>query len=621
MSLPTEIEVRLLRTVKDARQAGDMQREVEAMRLLKEGQNLPDRQQQLAEAQNPLEAAAIGAGRAFTELGRGVGELAGLGGPRDPAEEAGYAALQKASPIATALGESVPYVAAGLAAGGAPGLGMSMARQAGASGLVGLAQPGSLSERVQRGGIDAIAGGVGEGIGRALGRAVAPGLRPAYDDALANMRGAERGGFQALPSSLAGPGGSRLRQSFEGGLESTPGGAMVLDKVTQHNLNRLGEAAAEEIGLGTDHLGRRLPLTGPNVGAARAEIGQGFRTLMPQGRPFQVDDTFRAELDRIADESVAPFLRGEQDPVGVTLSRLREKIASGEIDAADLMAQQSRLGKQGRAALRGENSNPELGHGLLDIQENLLDLARRNMQPEEGATLDALRRRYRILSTIESGQNWDPVTGQLYPGRLASHLQRRDRYGFSYGNDDSPFYQGVRFLGRQQKQLQSSGTAERQMMNRMMASAAGAGIGLAGGTSVFENDVVGGGLGALVGATLLPGVAARAYISPMARNYMTRELGTTGQNVARGIGLTAAQSAAAPLREAQSMATSMGAENLARELATINNRVNNGTATQQDIDRGKHALVLARERALAAQEYDLASALKGLIGDTNGSAD
>lgn len=485
----------------------------------------------LAAEQGPLDSALIGAGRAFTELGRGAKELVGFGVDRDPTEEAAYAALQEESPIATAIGESAPYVGAGMGVGARGlGLGANMLRQARMGGALGLTMPGTPGERAQRGAIDAAAGVVGEGVGHGISRLFAPGMRPMSQGGSDVVARAEDIGYEVLPSSRAAKTDS-FRNTVEGGLESTPGGASTLDRVKQRNQETFNRNAALSIGEEAD-----AP-TGDVLNRARTRIGDTFNNIMSSSRSVEVTPDTIAAINRIEDESIAPFIRGEADPIGTSLVRLREMLADGTVDAKTLMAQQSRLGKQARQAFRGENSNPELGHGLRDIQETLLDMARGSMNPAEQTAFDTARGQYRNLSTLETGLITNSSTGDVSPALLANHLQRRDPRGFMEGGNQSDLYTGARFLGNVQKPNKSSGTAERMFWQSMLGG--GGGI---GGAMVADENQVGGGLGGAAGALLLPKAGARAYLSNPMRGFMTRGASTLEEGAARAAGLGAAHS-------------------------------------------------------------------------------
>jgi hypothetical protein len=477
-----------------------------------------------------LGALKAGAAQGIGRVGIGLADLVltdeeraqrdAQGGFRNFATEADYAQTMQRHPIASAIGESVPYVvpalAASVATGGA-GLLPALGAQAAVGGAVGAAQPGTLMERMERALADAAIGAAGEGVGRAVGyglnRLVNPGMPRAGADVTDLLDDARGLGFKVLPSAEMGSGARSLRQTIEGGLASTPGGASVMNQVSQHNTAKLSRLAAEAIG----ETAEEAP-TARVLAQARNRIGAEYDALFPRGRQIQVTQDALDEIKRIEDESVRLFIRGEADPIGNAVDRMKEVLEDGVIDAAELNAQQSRLGKLGHQALRGETSNPELGHGLLDMRKVLLDMAGESFTAEDAARFANARGQYRMLSALEAGANIDPVTGTVYPGRMASYLQRRDRAGFAEEGNSSPLYQAIRFMGRAQPELPTSGTAERSWLNNTLGGTAG----MLGGATLTENDLIGGGLG-LAAGIMAPRLLAQGYVKPWTQNWLTRQ--------------------------------------------------------------------------------------------------
>ncbi len=490
-------------------------------------------EQVAAEETGTVGALGKGAWHTVSQVGRGVGNLFAPGEPftMSPEDQAAYAALQQEHPIATAVGESAPYMVGGLGAGMAlrgAGLAANVMGQGAVGGALGVSQPGTAGERLERGAIDAALGAGGEVVGRGIGRVFAPRMNAARGNLADTLGQAEDVGYNVLPSTRM-PGAQNLRQTIEGKLEATPGGSMAMNKKLQGNQALLNTHAAEAIGENADEV------SSPVLAHARKRIGGVFNRLMTRDRPVPVDDALRVQIAQIEDEAINPFVRGEADPIGAAVERLRKHLADGSIDAKTLMSIQSRLGKQGRQALRGESSNPDLGHGLLDIQDALLEQAGRAMKPDEIELFSTARQQYKALSNLQSGLITDPVSGDVSAAKLANFLQRRDRVGFTEGGNRSDLYTGTRLLGRAQKKLGTSGTAERM-------SGLGTIGGLIGYAGADENELLGAAGGALAGAAA-PYALARAYLSPAMRNMFTRAPGFAEQQATRAVGLTGAQMA------------------------------------------------------------------------------
>jgi hypothetical protein len=147
-----------------------------------DGDNLAPGLRELAAEQGPIDAALIGAGRTFVELGRGIKELFGGTVERDPTEEAAYAALQQESPWATGIGAGLPYMGPAMLAGGLVGPAAGAARHIAAQGLAaggtGALQAGTPEERLERGLIDAAMGAGGEGLFRGVQALIPRALPP-----------------------------------------------------------------------------------------------------------------------------------------------------------------------------------------------------------------------------------------------------------------------------------------------------------------------------------------------------------------------------------------------------------------------------------------------------------
>jgi hypothetical protein len=273
------------------------------------------------------------------------------------------------------------------------------------------------------------------------------------------------------------------------------------------------------------------------LAAARKQISGTFSKLMTKDRLVPITDEFNARLLQIEDEAISPFLDGAKDPVGSTIDRLREHIKTGGLDAETLMKLQSRLGKQGRQKLRGENSNPELGHALLDIQELLLDAAAGVMTPAERQAFQQARAQYRTLSTLETGNIVNAETGDVSAPLLANQLQRRDPRGFLEGENRSPLYEGARVLGRLQKPKSSSGTAERQYLGQALAGAGtvgGAAAGYGSGGDV-ESSLKGAATG-LVAGMAAPRALGHLYLRGAGRDFPEGLSRAAGQAMARAVG-------------------------------------------------------------------------------------
>lgn len=495
---------------------------------------------ELAQSYGPVGAGTVAAGRAFAELGRGIGigGLLGVGTEEAPSVQRSYHALQVEHPVPTIVGESAPYLSAGGVAGAiSRSLPVAVAAQAAAGGMVGGLMPGNPYERANRALMEGLAGASGELGGRLLAKTGGLGIRPAGMETQKVVRDARELGFLALPSSTADS--KYLRQVLEGGLESTPGGAVVFDEIAARNADRLAKLTSEAIGL-------EKPVTelnGEIIDKAFANLGKKFDRLMPGTLKVPVTDDLLKRIISIDEERVAPMIVGPTDPVkGAVDKTLQffEKHYEQGIPAAEIQAQSSKLGK---VAKRAMSSNPELGFALYDIQDAILDAARRKMSKNAALQLDKARGQYRALKLLTDRNNFDPVTGEVKAGNLANTMQKKDFMGFGRSRNQSDWYKAIRFLARVQPPLKSSGTAERSQLQRMMQTATTPATAGAGGLGYL----LGGPAGALLAPTVGANLVTRMYTGPAAANLLTRSVGNPAFQAFRGVGLlggyTAAQGA------------------------------------------------------------------------------
>jgi hypothetical protein len=471
----------------------------------------------LAKEYSPVDAALIGAGKSFVDTWEGVKQLFGQGRTEEERAEAErlYAPLKAEHPTATGVGESAPYLIAGGVAGAGPSLARTVGRQALAGAGVGALQEGDVANRVGSTVVEGAIGGAGGALGHVAGRLFGAGLdqaAPHIQNAIARAQGL---GYEVLPTT--GLPGRNLKQVVQGSLETMPGSAYALDQLAQRNADRLAASAAEAIGQ------RGALLVDETLGAARKDIGGRIENIARSVPQVDVTPVI-TDLQRMLRTRTAPMIAGPEDPVGELVARteayLVDAAQKGGVTGPDLFTQQAAIGERARSI---QMAHPVMADTLFDLQQSLLKALEKSTPAARQGEMAKARGQYRTLSQLEAGQNVDPVTGKVHAGRLASYLQRKDRYGFTEGHNRTPLYEGTRFLGRQQPELPTSGTSERTM-GREILKTMGAGLGLGGaGGMVGGNPAEGAALGSLTGLSLgflAPYAAARAYLHPMAYNWM-----------------------------------------------------------------------------------------------------
>lgn len=264
-----------------------------------------------------------------------------------------------------------------------------------------------------------------------------------------------------------------------------------------------------------------VPLSGSNNAANKAVWLENLskQAGIEGGKPSRT--AFGKATQRVGSEIGA--LNGKYDlPVdNATLTHLGQN-AHGQLpDVAnvvnfytDLVKSQAKDGKLSGTTFRQINtrlndqikstSNGDLKYALGNLQDDLLDLQQKQMTPEDRAQLNTLRRQYAIQRTIEplAAKN---ATGDIEPsallGAITSTKAGKARVARGAAGDLGKLADiGARFL----KEPKSSGTSERRLIQGLppaLASAVGAGAGVAGGASALP--AVLGGIGGTVGAANL----------------------------------------------------------------------------------------------------------------------
>lgn len=183
-------------TPRKAMSLSDRSRQVAEKRISEREEfldTLSPEKRELIESINPVQAAAIGAGKGLTDIGRGLGLVEG--------KDETFSDLQKAFPVASTIGEvagqSAPFLPLGVAAGGIASLPARAAATAavGAAegGLISRGQGGDTNEQIISAGIGGtVAGGLELAlpvIGRVGGKIVRRVLGAAPDGAVIDSAG------------------------------------------------------------------------------------------------------------------------------------------------------------------------------------------------------------------------------------------------------------------------------------------------------------------------------------------------------------------------------------------------------------------------------------------------
>jgi hypothetical protein len=476
--------------------------------------------QTLAEEQGPLDAALIGAGRAAVELGRGIKELFGGEVERDPTEEAAYAALQNERPIATAVGETAPYlVAGGLAGAAARGAstGVQIASQVGAGGAVGALQPGTGEERLKRGATDAALSLVGEGVGRGIGKLAAPRKAPipTGQGDLDIAQAAQKSGYKVLPTGRS---ADVAEKPIEEALFTGP----AVKRINRFNQNKLDKDAVVALG------GKGARVTEDLLTKKSLLIHKNLTSRLPDNIPLNVFQT--PVMQETVPKSVA-FLRESKNPAAK--------------QALELLDDLSRIVTKDKAYAKVPGVNKDLVvQSLREMRELSAKIA--SSAPLEANTLiltsDAILRTlgdsYKSISkSLDNVRIQNNILTLLrMPGSIKSngHVDAAKLAGTINNlspsileNTESSFLHGVRLLGTTQLADQTIGKG---IGSLFLGSVGGGGIGAAGaalgGMPIAQFAAAGAIVGPAVSRALAWGMPKKSFAKYMSRSPKVAESAT-----------------------------------------------------------------------------------------------
>lgn len=498
-----------------------------------------------AEGMSTAEKIAAGAGKSLVDIGRGLrqlgaeaGERIGIVSPQTAArlrQEEDERRLLDAPLMATTPGK-VGYVggavatlpvggsilrgagaagqAAGLtragqatqAAGSALMVPRGFRQAAATGGVMGATQPVATDEsRAGNVAIGAGAGLAGEAVGRGLGRLVRP-VRPQLTQAEA--RTAAEAKRLGVPLTIGQATGSKPLQVAESVLESHPitSGKQQAAKQTQRNA--YNAAVARTIGQEAEEI------TPEVMNTARETIGNEFNRLA-SSVDAPVDDTFFTRLAGVERDLTDNIPIKDQSPrLRALINEAVDLIDSGRMDGRFFQETRSALGKLAKNI--ANDPNRQYKGELLDTIDNFTslidDYAGQSMQAGDREAWRQARLQWRNLKTIEKAV--DTTSGNVSPAKLATATKKANQSGYMYGRGESDLDAlgriGSAFI---KDQIPDSGTAGRQMAERVMTLGGGVPLGI----GVMDPSA-----GLATGAAYLGGplLAQRLMQSPLGRVYL-----------------------------------------------------------------------------------------------------
>lgn len=515
-----------------AHRAGDTRAAQLFADKLKSGQYREAQQAQMptaAESVSGPQAALIGAGRAFTRLGRGAADLAARGAglqgaveglrAAEESEAPGYQALQEERPWSTLAGEVAPYLAAAPLSGGGSLLGTA----ASGAGMSALEYQPELEDRATAGLLGGAAGGAGHALGRTVGRLIG-GRVSQLDEATESLaRRGEDLGFQLSPAKRT---GSKALEQVESRMGRRPLTSAPFTQLKQDNQRALNRVASKALGLG-----ELDAIPDVKLGEAADAIGRQFDDAL-RGQSVALDDTFLSSLDDIEQGYRSVWGRNSKIP-GIVEDARKEATGSGRISAERYQQLQSRLREDAQSIMRSQAQDPGLGRAVGEVKDALDDAAERSLSGERLISLKDARAKWKVLRQLDpktGAAALDPVTGDVSGRKLASTLAKRDVSGFRRGKTGSDLYDAARFSRAFADQIGDSGTPT-GLVDYLGEAWRGGGAGSLLGLAVpFVDPTMGAAIGAA--SPLLPYAGSRIYASQLAQ----RGLLPLGEAAQRGAG-------------------------------------------------------------------------------------
>jgi hypothetical protein len=573
-------------------------------------------------AETPLyKKPLIGAGQSVMETVTGVGQMLGQDrvfglpsaeevqqiGEKTPWDFAGGAGY-----LGGEIGQALPFGMAAKAMGAGP----ATAEMVAGAMQEGLKPADDMFDRMTNAGIGGAAGAV---------LPMAGGVRPIPEAADLMQRAGQQGTKMRL---TPGQQGGDMWARAEQGMEALP---LVGYAIRHHQTKGLKDWNRLVL--------REVALDGSEI----TEVGQkGLQ---------QVDAQFRQGYDEITDQlpEVLPpgaqtdFLRTyfetehyprlrpeDLEAVDKDINYLFDLVEGGRLPREAAKTQKGEFDKLAQGAFRA--GNVRLGAAYRDLSRTMTNLMKENLSVEAGARLDYLDSKY--------GEFLPVVRAHAYKGVAKEDLMTPEHLLGAIKAEDTSLRDKKFALGQMPLQPETQAAID-SLGRRIPATGPGSAEKILGGGGVL--GAIMNPEAAIPAATALGGASAATYpAAPFMRgnnraqgaartamDAMSRAPGAaaqvseqTGEAIVNAV-VPEAQ-ADMPLNPEQyrrleagiDFAVQLGADNVARQLATVRNRVMEGTAEPDDINRAQEVLEAARDRARRGGDKELAATIEQLFIDT-----
>lgn len=401
-----------------------------------------------------LNRGLAGAGKAFYDVGQGVGQLTGQVSRAD-VEDRRKLDAPLMETTAGKLGNLAGNVALLAPTAAIPGA--NTLTGAGAIGAAaGLMQPSaSTGETIANVGLGGAGGMAGQAIASGIGKIAARQGNMITQGQRASAAGGEALGMRLTPGKAS---GSAVLQKMEAALESNPMTTGGFDAIKQTNQKALNRAAAKSIGESADELST------PILAQAEQRIGAVFNSIKDK-TPVALDpNTVPQKLNQLIQDTEGMIGGNASLADNPLIGRLDEFTFKGGATREQLRNLSSKLGNAAKNNMTTPNGDRELGRALFAAQDIVEDSIEGSLSATQKQAYSEARSQYRNLMNLTAKTNVvNPSSGNVTGRSLATTLMQKDRGGFTMGRNDTDLYNAARFSQAFPDIVGNSGTATRSI--------------------------------------------------------------------------------------------------------------------------------------------------------------
>lgn len=405
------------------------------------------------EGMSGLQKFAAGAGKAFMDVGRGVGQLVGA------VDQNSIDEAKKLDAPLMNTGAGMAGNVVGNMAAFAPTMAIPGANTLTGASLIGAAMGGSQpvatgESRLQNAAMGGAGGFAGQGIANTMGRVARP-VQSSLNPVEAGL--AQKASQMGIPLTIGQKTGSRPLQITESVLENLPFTADKQLAIKEAQRMAFNKATSKTIGENAD-------LITPEVlNSAKTRIGKQFQDLSARN-VVGLDSEFVDALAKV-DASKTVF---SSSKISDTIEKALELASQGKISGTEYQKVRSSLGKAASSAF---STDAELGQALKSIRSALDAAAERSISSADKKAWGQARQQWQALKVLEKAAaptSADAVAGNVSPAKLANALNSVDK-NFKYGTGQQELGDLAR-VGKAfiQDSIPNSGTAQRTFYQNLI---------------------------------------------------------------------------------------------------------------------------------------------------------